>query len=55
MLETNRKFSSSNKTKDIKEKTFFIKDKVDSEEVTIVDCPVGVMWADVLAKPLQGT
>ena len=20
-----------------------------------MDCPVGVMWADVLTKPLQGT
>ena len=38
MLETNRKFSSSWKTKHIKAKFFFIKDKVDSEEVKIVDC-----------------
>ena len=55
MLETNRKFSSSRKTKHIKAKFFFIKDKVDSEEVKIVDCPSGLMWADVLTKPLQGT
>ena len=55
MLETNRKFSSSRKTKHIKAKFFFIKDKVNSEEVKIVDCPAGVMWADVLTKPLQGT
>ena len=55
MLETNEKFSSSRKTKHIKAKFFFIKDKVDSEEVNIVDCPVGVMWAYVLTKPLQGT
>ena len=55
MLETNGKFSSSRKTKHIKAKFFFIKDKVDSEEVKIVDCPAGVMWSDVLTKPLQGT
>ena len=55
MLETNGKFSSSRKTKHIKAKFFFIKDKVDSEEVKIVDFPAGVMWADVLTKPLQGT
>ena len=55
MLETNGKFSSSRKTKHIKAKFFFIKDKVDSEEDKIVDCPAGVMWVDVLAKPLQGT
>ena len=54
-LETNEKFSSSRKTKPIKEKFFFIKDKFDSEEVKILDCPAGVMWADVLIKPLQGT
>ena len=55
MLDTNGKFSSSRKTKHIKAKFFFIKDKVDSEEVKIVDFPAGVMWADVLTKPLQRT
>ena len=55
MMETNGKLSSSRKTKHIKGKFFFIKDKVDSEEVKIVDCPAGVMWADVLTKPLRGT
>ena len=44
ILETNGKLSSSRKNKHIKEKLFFIKDKVDSEEVKIVDCPAGVMW-----------
>ena len=43
ILETNRKFSSSRKTKHIKAKFFFIKDKVNSKEVTILDCPAGVM------------
>ena len=55
MLDTNRKFSISRKTKHIKAELFFIKDKVNSQEVKIVDCPAGVMWADVLTKPLQGT
>ena len=54
ILDTNGKLSSSRKTKHIKAKFFFIKDKVDSEEDKIVDCPAGVMWADVLTKPLQG-
>ena len=54
MLDTNGKFSSSRKTKHIKAKFLFIKDKVNREEVKIVDCPAGVMWADVLTKPLQG-
>ena len=43
------------KTMHIMEKFFFIKDKVNSEEVKIVDCPEELMWADVLTKPLQGT
>ena len=55
IMETNGKFSSSRKTKHIKDKFLFIKDKVNSGEVKIVDCPEGVMWADILTKPLQGT
>ena len=55
MLETNGKFSSLRKTKNIKEKFLFIKDKVNNKEVKIVDFPSGIMWADVLTKPLQGT
>ena len=43
MMETDGKFSSSRKTKHIKAKFFLIKDKVDSEEVKIMDCPEGVM------------
>ena len=55
MLETNGKLSSSRKTKHVKVKFFFIKDKVNSKWVKILDCLAGVMWADVLTKPLQGT
>ena len=53
-IKANRKFSSSRKTKHIKAKFLFIKDKVDSEEVKILDLPAGLMRADVLTKPLQG-
>ena len=55
MLETNEKFSRSRKTNHIKEKLLFIKDKCNSKEIIIVDCPAGVMWEVVLTKPLQGT
>ena len=44
MMETNGTLSSSSKTKHIKAKFFFIKDKVDSKEVKIVDFPAGLMW-----------
>ena len=55
MMETNRKLSSSRKTNHIKAKFFFIKDKVDSEEVKSMDFPAGVICADVITKQLQGT
>ena len=54
MLEVNGRFSSSKKTKHIKAKFFFIKDKVDQGEIKVKDCPTEVMWADILTKPLQG-
>jgi len=54
LLMKNGKFSSGKKTKHIKAKFFFIKDKVDDGEMRIHDCPTGEIWADVLTKPLQG-
>ena len=55
LLEINGKMSSTKRTKHIKAKFFFVKDKVDLGEVKITDCPTEVMWADVNSKPLQGT
>ena len=49
------RISQTRKTKHIQAKFFFIKDKVNSKEVKIVDCPARVMWEDVLTKPIQGT
>jgi hypothetical protein len=46
--------SRGKKTKQIKAKFFFIKDRIDSGEIKVIDCPSEEMWADVLAKPLQG-
>ena len=54
LLMKNGRFSSGKRTKHIKAKFFFIKDKVDNGEMRIRDCPTGEMWADVLTKPLQG-
>ena len=54
LLMKNGQFSSGKKTKRIKAKFFFIKDKVDEGEMQILDCPTEQMWADVLTKPLQG-
>ena len=54
LLETNGKFSSSKRTKHIKTRFFFIKDKIASGELEVQHCPTGIMWADILTKPLQG-
>ncbi len=46
--------SSSKKTKHIKAKFFFIKDRVDDGEIKVIDCPTEEIWADILTKTLQG-
>jgi hypothetical protein len=54
LLIKNGRFSSGKKTKHIKAKFFVIKDRVDSGEIRVIDCPAEEMWADVLTEPLQG-
>jgi len=53
LLEINGKLPSTKRTKHIKAKFSFVKDKVDKGEVKITDCLTEVMWADVNIKPLQ--
>jgi hypothetical protein len=55
LLIKNGKMSSGKKTKHIKVKFFFIKDRVDDGEIRVIDCPTEEMWADIMTKPLQGT
>ena len=55
LLIKNGRMSSGKKTKHIKAKFFFIKDRVDDGEMKVVDCPTEEMWADIMTKPLQGT
>jgi hypothetical protein len=54
LLIKNGRFSSGKTTKHKKAKFFFIKDRVNSGEIRVIDCPAEEMWADVLTKPLQG-
>ncbi|KAL7461201.1 hypothetical protein ACHAXS_001624, partial [Conticribra weissflogii] len=54
LLETNGKGSTSKRTKHIKVRYFFVKDKINSGEADVKYCPKDKMWADVLTKPLQG-
>jgi hypothetical protein len=53
-LAVNGTFSSSKRTKHIKARYFFIKDKIEEGEVEIRYCPTEKMWSDVLNKPKQG-
>jgi hypothetical protein len=54
LLMKNGQFSSGKKTKQIKAKFFYVKDKVDDGDMQVIDCPIEEMWAGVLTKPLQG-
>ncbi|KAL7464347.1 hypothetical protein ACHAXS_004676 [Conticribra weissflogii] len=54
LLETNGLRSASKRTKHIKVRYFFVKDKVDQNEIVLRYCPTEQMWADVLTKPKQG-
>ncbi len=54
LLETNGRASSLKRTKHIKVKYFFVKDKVDQGEITIEHCPTKQMWTDINTKPKQG-
>ena len=54
LLEKNGKASSSKRTKHIKVKYFYIKEKVDDGEIEIEHCPTDQMWTDINKKPKQG-
>jgi hypothetical protein len=54
LLANNGRWSSNKRTKHIKSRYFFIKDKVESGEISIEHRPTDKMWSDVLTKPKQG-
>jgi hypothetical protein len=54
LLEKNGRISSGQRTRHINIRYFFIKDRVEKEEVNIVYCPTEYMVADFFTKPLQG-
>ena len=47
-------YSTSDRTKHIKIRYFFVKQLLDSGEFEIEHCPTDLMLADLLTKPLQG-
>jgi hypothetical protein len=53
-LEKNGKALSSKHTKHVNIRYFFITDRVDKGDVSLVWCPTGDMIGDFMTKPLQG-
>jgi hypothetical protein len=54
LLANNGRWSSGKRTKHIRSRYFYIKDKVESGEVSIQHRGTKEMWSDVLTKPKQG-
>ena len=54
LLERNGKLSSSQRTRHIKIRYFFIKDRIEDGEMQVVYCPTDDMIGDFFTKPLQG-
>jgi len=50
----NKGYSTSERTRHIKIRYFFIKDLIDKQELKLEYLPTGEMLADMLTKPLQG-
>jgi hypothetical protein len=54
LLEKNGRASISKRTKHINVRYFFIRDRINSGEITIEHCPATEMLTDHFTKPLQG-
>jgi hypothetical protein len=54
LLEKNGKASSSKRTKHVNIRYFFITDRVDKGDISLVWCLTGDMIRDFMTKPLQG-
>ena len=55
LLEKNGILSSTRRTKHLNIRYFFVKQKIDDKEVTIVWCPTDELVGDFFSKPLSGT
>jgi hypothetical protein len=54
LLEKNGRASSSKRTKHINVQYFFIRDRINSGEITVEHCPATEMLEGHFTKPLQG-
>ena len=50
----NKGCAQSFRSKHINVRYFFLKERIDNNEVKVIYCPTDLMLADVLTKPLQG-
>ena len=55
LLEVNGRQSSTKRTKHIKTKYFFVKDKIDQGEIEIRKKDTADMWSNTDTKPKQGS
>ncbi len=55
LLQRNGRASSTKRTKHIHARYFFIKDKIEKDEIEVLYCPTKEMRADINTKPLQGS
>ena len=53
-IEMNGKQSCGQKSRHIKSRYFFIKDRINKSEIKVENCPTEKMLADFFTKPLQG-
>ena len=52
LLEQNGILSSTQRTKHLKSRYFYVKDRVDNKEIAIIWCPNDKVVVDYLTKPL---
>jgi hypothetical protein len=55
LLEKNGRASSGKKTRHVNIRYYFITDRINKKEVSVMYCPTGDMVADFFTKPLQGS
>jgi hypothetical protein len=55
LLENNGRGSSSQRTRHINIRYFFVTDRIKAKEVSVEYCPTGEMNGDFFTKPLQGS
>jgi hypothetical protein len=53
-MEKNGRQSAGQRSRHINIRYFFIKDKIDKGEISLIYCPTGEMIADFFTKPQQG-